>query len=361
MEESKRYIRLGLFVVVSVFVLGAVLFALGGRDLFQPSFTFETYFNNSIAGLELGAPVRFRGVPLGQVTQILTSSATYERDVPLNKRREYIVVRVKVNLSAREAAQMREDAVTLVSKGLRAQTELAGITGQQYLALDFMDPKKYPPLQFQWTPKYMYLPSAPSSAGEIVAKAQSFLASLNEADIRQLGQNLNTLVTDVDRKLGELPVAELSGRAQDVFANADATLERLNRILAAAPIGHTLRNLDSVSNRLDALFADPALTQTLHNVAVVSGKLRKVADDGDLDRLVTGIDEAAERLDVLLGDNQYDVRVIAQDLRVTADNLRALSETIKRYPAGALVGGPPDKVQLPELHLPKLHLPGGEP
>ena len=361
MEEVKRYTRLGVFVIVSVAVLGAVLFALGGRDLFQNTFSFETYFNNSVAGLEVGAPVRFRGVPLGQVTQILTSSATYERDLPLNRRREYIVVRVKVNASAREAEQMRQDVPALASKGLRAQTQLAGITGQQYLALDFLDPKKYPPLEFQWTPKYIYLPSAPSSAGEIVAKAQSFLASLNEADIKQLGQNLNKLVSDVDQKLGELPLAELSGRAQSVLSNADVTLTRVDRILASAPIDHTLRKLDSVSTRMDAIVGDPALSATLQNLAVISGRLRKLADDGDLDRLVKGIDEAAERLDVMLGDNQYDVRSIAQDLRVTADNLRALSETIKRYPAGVLVGGPPDKLQLPELHLPKLHLPGSEP
>ena len=63
--------------------------------------------------------------------------------------------------------------------------------------------------------------------------------------------------------------------------------------------------------------------------------------------MVKRIDDTAERLDALIGDNQYDVRVIVQDLRVTADNLRVLSETVKRYPAGVLVGGPPDKVQLP--------------
>ena len=70
MEEGKRYIRLGLFVVVTVMLLAAVLCARG-RKLFQPTFTFETYFNESVAGLELGAPVRFRGVPLGQVSEIL--------------------------------------------------------------------------------------------------------------------------------------------------------------------------------------------------------------------------------------------------------------------------------------------------
>src|SRR5262245_1618681 len=203
MNESRHHVRLGIFVLVSACVLLAALFALAGSKWFQPTFTFETYFDKSIAGLELGAPVRFRGVPLGHVTEILTSSATYERDVPLDRRRDYIVVRVEVNFSAREVAQMKHDVSRLITKGLRAQTQLAGLTGQQYLALDFMNPQKYAPLEFAWQPKYPYVPSAPSSAGEIMAKAQTFLASLNEADIAALGRNLNTLVTDVDAKLGE--------------------------------------------------------------------------------------------------------------------------------------------------------------
>jgi ABC-type transporter Mla subunit MlaD len=340
MEERKRYVRLGLFVVVCLTILVAVLFLLGGRKLFQSTFTFETYFNESVAGLELGAPVRFRGVPLGQVSEILTSSATYERDVPLDKRREYIVVRGKVNASPKEADQLKRDVMRMVKRGLRAQTQLAGVTGQQYLAIDFLDPAKYPPLEFPWTPQYTYLPSARSLTGEIVANAQAFLASLNEADIKALGQNLNVLIVDLDKKLSEAPVGEL-------IKNANATIERIDGILAAAPLDRTLRRLDSVSTQVEALLAGPGLKQTVGNIAAISARLRKLSDDGDLDRMVTRMDDMAERLDALIGDNQYDVRVIAQDLRVTADNLRVLSETVKRYPAGALVGGPPDKVQLP--------------
>ena len=118
-------------------------------------------------------------------------------------------------------------------------------------------------------------------------------------------------------------------------------------ILAAAPIDHTLRKLDSASVRLDGLLAEPGLKQTVDNVAAVTGRLRKLADDGELDRMVKRIDDMAEQLDALIGDNQYDVRVLVQDLRVTADNLRVLSESVKRYPAGAIVGGPPEKVQIP--------------
>ena len=340
MEEGNRYFRLGLFVVVTLTILAAVLFVLGGRKLFQPTFTFETYFNESVAGLELGAPVRFRGVPLGQVSEILTSTATYEREVPMDKRKEYIVVRAKVNFSAEEAEQMEHDVVQMVKKGLRAQTQLAGITGQQYLAVDFLDPAKYPPLTFQWTPKYTYVPSAPSLTGEIIANAQEFLANLNKADVKTLGHNLNALVVNLNKKVSEAPVAEL-------FKNANATVERLDRILAAAPIDHTLRKIDSAATSLDGLLADPGLKQTVDNVAAASGRLRKLADDGDVDRMVRRIDATAERLGALIGDNQYDFRVIVQDLRVTAGNLRVFSETVKRYPAGVLVGGPPEKVKLP--------------
>jgi phospholipid/cholesterol/gamma-HCH transport system substrate-binding protein len=347
MEEGRRYARLGLFVIGSVAVLAAALFVLGGRKWFQPTFTFETYFNQSVAGLEVGAPVRFRGVPLGHVSAILTSAATYERHVPVEQRREYIVVRVEVNLSAREATQMRKDAVALIRKGLRAQTQLAGLTGQQYLALDFLDPRKYPPLQFPWTPKYTYVPSAPSMTGQIITKAQTFLANLNEADIKALGINLNRLVIELDTKLGEVPVAQLSAQSHDVLLNANGALERINRILAAAPIEHTLRKLDSASTQLDALLSDPSLKETLDDVAVISARLRKVTDDGQLDRTVNGLDEAAERMNVLLGDNQYDVRAMVEDLRVTAANLRVLSETLKRDPAGVLLGGPPRKVDVP--------------
>jgi phospholipid/cholesterol/gamma-HCH transport system substrate-binding protein len=324
MEEAKRYGRLGAFVVVSLCILATGLFLLGGRKWFQPTFMFETYFDQSVAGLDVGAPVRFRGVPLGHVAAILTSAATYEQSVPLDKRREYIVVRVEVNLSGQEAAQMRRDAESLAARGLRAQTQLAGITGQQYLALDFLDPHKYAPLPFDWTPKYLYLPSAPSSAGEIIAKAQSFLASLNEADIQRLGQNLNTLVSDLDTKLGEIPVTDLATHLQGTLKTANSTLSRMDRLLA-----------------------DPSLKQTLDNVAVISARVRQMTDDGELDRLVKDLDDTSERLDALVGDNQYDVRAIVEDLRTTAGNLRALSESVKRYPAGVLVGGPPEKVQLP--------------
>src|ERR1700745_789147 len=109
MDEGKRHYRLGLFVVVSILTVAVLLFILGGRKLFQPTYTFETYFDEAVAGLKIGAPLRYRGVPLGEVTEILDSAAVYERDVPLAKRRDYIVVRARVTLSAVEALLGKAD------------------------------------------------------------------------------------------------------------------------------------------------------------------------------------------------------------------------------------------------------------
>ena len=321
MDEGKRYYRLGLFVVASTAVLAVLLFVLGGRKLFQPSYTFETYFAESVAGLEIGAPLRFRGVPLGQVSAILTSGAEYERDVPLVKRHNYVVVRAKVTLSANEATQVRDDAPEMVKVGLRAQTQLAGITGQQYLTIDYLDPAKYRPLEFGWTPKYDYVPSAPSLAGELIANLQSLMGQLSEVDVKKLSANLNTLLVNLNDKVSALPVAQISADTENVLKNTNAT------------VGH-----------VDRLLAD--LKPSVDNVAVVTASLRGLVERGDLDRTIARIDETIERLNGLMGDNQYDVRVIVRDLRVTADNLRELSSTIKRYPAGALIGGPPEKVRL---------------
>jgi phospholipid/cholesterol/gamma-HCH transport system substrate-binding protein/paraquat-inducible protein B len=347
MEESKRYFRLGLFVFVALLVAAAILFILGGRSLFQPSFTFETYFNQSVAGLTVGAPVQFRGVPLGQVTQIITSGAEYERERPFDQRLVYIVVRAKVNASKEQVHELEDDIDDLIKRGLRAQTQLAGITGQQYLTLNFFDPEKSPSLKFDWKPKYTYVPSVPSFTSEIIANAQQFLASLNEADIKELGQNLNKLVVALDRKVEQLPVAELSTEASAALKDAHVAINRLNAILARPGIDVAIHNIASASGRLDGLLADKAVKQTVDNTAVFTDRLRKLAESGDLDRMVTSIEEMAQRIDALVADNQYDVRVIVQDLRATAGNLRTLSETLKRYPAGALIGGPPNKLQLP--------------
>jgi len=100
------------------------------------------------------------------------------------------------------------------------------------------------------------------------------------------------------------------------------------------------------------VLADPALNQTVKNAAVITGRVSKIAEAGELDRIVKKLDLSLQRVDALLADNQYDIRGVVQDLRVTAANLRTLSENVKRYPSGVLISGPPEKIQVPNNAVP---------
>ncbi len=299
MNDKQHYFRLGIFVVASLVILFCVLFILGARSLFEPSVTFETYFDGSVAGLELGAPVGYRGVPLGHVSAIAVSSALYEADVPVDKRKGYIVVRA--TLTGARTRIWRNELDAFVNRGLRVQTQLAGITGQQRLAVDFLDPQKHHPLPFDWKPDYPYVPSAPSLTSQIIADVQKVFANLDKADIQQLGQNLNALVVNLNKKLDEVPVAQLSAEAMAVLKDARATIDRVDRVIAQSPIEETVRNLSAASARLDELLADPALRRTVGDASAVIARLRKIAETGELDRIVKNVDRTVQRADALLG------------------------------------------------------------
>jgi phospholipid/cholesterol/gamma-HCH transport system substrate-binding protein/paraquat-inducible protein B len=370
MEKEHRYFRLGLFVILTVATLLAVLFILGGRSLFQPTLTVETYFNESVSGLDIGSPVKYRGIPLGSVSQISGSATLYERDVPVGQRKSYIVVRMKIAASQVELAQLKKEIPEYVERGLRAQTQIAGVTGQLYVSLDDLRPPIPAELPFDWTPEYSYIPSAPSLTSEIIGNAQKFLASLNAANVDSIAKNLNTLVETVNRKVDEVPVEDLSKEGLGLLTEARAAVNRIDRIVADAPLAEALDRLDtaakrlddlladpglkatvdklaSASTRIDKLLADPGLKRTVDNSAAFTASLRDLVEGDGLERTIKNLDQTIQRIDALVGDNQYDVRVIVQDLRATADNLRSLSETAKRYPAGIFLGGPPARTELP--------------
>ena len=73
MGVKTNYFRLGLFVVAAIAAAIASILILLGPSLGKPYAEMETYFQFSISGLEVGAPVKFRGIQVGQVQEILLS------------------------------------------------------------------------------------------------------------------------------------------------------------------------------------------------------------------------------------------------------------------------------------------------
>ena len=85
-----------------------------------------------------------------------------------------------------------------------------GITGLAYLEVDYLDAAENPPLEMNWEPDNLYVPSAPSAFTQIVSGAQSFLAKLDNADIEGAINSIAVLARTANDKLGELPVGAIA-------------------------------------------------------------------------------------------------------------------------------------------------------
>ena len=76
MGAKTNYFRLGLFVVAAIAAAVASIVILLGPSLGKPYAEMETYFQFSISGLEVGAPVKFRGIQVGQVQELSLTHLT---------------------------------------------------------------------------------------------------------------------------------------------------------------------------------------------------------------------------------------------------------------------------------------------
>ena len=96
-------------------------------------------------GLEVGAPVKYRGVTIGRVTDIGLVSAEYGgRPADRESRRQtYRLVFVRFEVDTSKIGPVPETAEA-VKLGLRARLASQGITGLSYIELDFVDPTRYP-------------------------------------------------------------------------------------------------------------------------------------------------------------------------------------------------------------------------
>ncbi|HCG8473616.1 TPA: MCE family protein [Vibrio parahaemolyticus] len=322
MDDSKSSYKLGLFVVSALVSLFVVLFILGGRSLFEPKIIVETYFDESVSGLEVGAPVRFRGITAGEVVSIELSDALYEAAVPRENRKSYVVVRSEITGAKRTIEEWNRSIEISIERGLRATTQLAGITGQQYLSFDYTSMDEG--LSFNWKPNYPYVPSTKSSAGKIVSGIQSLIARLDEADINTLVANINMLIETLNQSISAL--------------DADA----LNAQLLALLI-----NSNQMVKSVDDVISDPEVKEIVSSLAQISKSLNSsLKDKGDINKLIKDLDRAAVRLDVIMADNQSDINYVIKDLRVTVENLKSFSETLKNQPSSIIFSSEPEKLKI---------------
>ena len=333
MEGRGAYLRVGLLLIGALAVGIAMVVFLSGPHI-KEGRTFESYFSESVQGLEPGSSVRYRGVGLGQVTEIGLVNAVYAHQGMEDAHSSVfnlVLVRYKVDLAL---VGPNNDLEAAVKAGLRARLASAGLTGQSYVELDFVAPDKYPPLVVPWKPVFDYIPSIPSTFLQVQDAAQQFLSKLNQVNVNALLESLGRLIDDLRVELAAGDVHQTLASANDLLRGLRGAVDGADLPGLSADLRNTLNGIHAVADSKDT-------KELLANANLAADRLAAAA--AKLPPLVATLDQTVHRVDNGFADLQQELTPVLRDARAAMMNLRDTTETLRRYPSQVLLGGPPPR------------------
>jgi paraquat-inducible protein B len=179
------------------------------KEAFRPAArnpqTFELIFNESVRGLVPGAPVEFRGVPIGEVAEIRAQIdvKTLEFSVPVTIHLDAQRLGVKVvglKSQSEYAAMRRKLFDSLVARGVRAQLRTGNLlTGSVFVAFDFFPGA--PPATVDWSQTPVELPTIPGQLQVMETKITDVINKLDKMPLQQIGDELTTAIAELDQTL----------------------------------------------------------------------------------------------------------------------------------------------------------------
>ncbi len=250
MSAPTNHWKLGAFVVGAVVLGGSVAVLLAAQTMQVATVSNTSYFDESVTGLEVGSPVSFRGVKIGNVSAI--DIAPDRRHVEVT----YLLGIAKLHRLGLAGDSRGKETKIAVPPDLRVQLGSNGLTGTKYLQIDFFDDAAGPPPLLPFPVADNYIPATPSTMknledavvravdtlpvlaeqlGGIANRANALLDDVNQHQLPARTaltlNNTNRLVTELERKLAQAQVAELSRGAVATLQGANAALVRMNRLL----------------------------------------------------------------------------------------------------------------------------------
>lgn len=350
MSLRANYFKLGLFVIGAVIAGIILLVVIGSGRWFAPKLTIETYFNESVQGLDLGSKLKYRGVAIGEVTRIGFTYNKYELDKPMTDRQRYVLVEAQIEprlLGGRAAAGdlTQPDAAKLeVERGLRVRLAPQGITGTSYLEIDYIDPP--PPLiTIYWKPENIYIPSARSTVTQFVNAAEEIIDRLHKLDIEGTLVNLNRLMITANERLAAIDTRSLSDRSIRVLGKVEATLERIDAKKLSDEGVALLAELRASNADLKKILANPSMQKLPDDAEAAMARIKEMVSDPKLAKAISNLERTLTRVDRLFGGGETDLATSIENLRQITDNLRDLTEETKRYPANLIFGAPPAQLE----------------
>jgi ABC-type transporter Mla subunit MlaD len=346
MSQKANYFKLGLFVIGSIVAGILVLVIIGSGRWFERKVIIETYFKESVQGLDIGSKLKYRGVTIGEVTRITFTYTRYQLDLPITQRDRFVLVEATVQprlLGGRAAAgdmTNPENAQMEVEKGLRLRLAPQGITGLNFLEMDYIDPPP-PVLPISWTPDNVYIPSAPSTVTAIVNAAQDIMEKLHRIDLEATIARIDKLLDTTNDRVAAIDTKKLTERADRTLAKMETALDQLQVKKLSDEAQALLTEFRATNADLRKAMANPNWQKIPEDAAQAVQRVKELVSDPKLQRTISSIDRIMGRFDRTFGATDTDLATTIENLRQITDNLRDLTEETKRYPASVIFGRPP--------------------
>ncbi len=297
-----------MFVIVGLVAVTIGIIIFGGGKYFRDKIYFETYFEQSVQGLSVGAPVKILGVDVGAVSEISFVRSVYKSDSP------YILVRgfyypdtLGKHIDTYKEFEGRAEA--LIEKGFRLQLASQGVTGVAFLNGEFFKPDEYTRYEVNWKPEYFYIPSAPSTITTITDSITELTRSVNQINFEQISDDVQNLLEVVTKSIEGARIATLS---QDLQG--------------------TILEFKKVGSNLDSILGSEETKQSAKDLAIALENLKNTSN----------------RLDNIVASREQNIGLTIENFSIISEDLREFLNTAKKYPSWVLFGNPPPHVNLDE-------------
>jgi paraquat-inducible protein B len=309
---------IGGFVVGAVALIFASILVFGSGKFLKKTYKFVLYFEGSVSGLSVGAPVVFRGVKIGSVESIVIRTNTKELTAQIAVIIEYEPDRLEIGDAKPDPYR---NMPLLIDKGLRAQLQMASlVTGQLMIEFDFHPDT--PARLVGGDPKYREIPTSPSTIQEITRTVEKLPLEETFSKLSSAIAGLEEIVNSEDMKgiIGALRVA--ADEAAKLLKNVDDRVKPL-----ASTIDETLKDYGKLARDVD------------RQVDPLAGEI------GDAVKALTAASMQAEKTllsieDVVSEDSTVttELKNSLRELSTAARSIRVWADYLERNPEALIRG-----------------------
>jgi paraquat-inducible protein B len=320
MSKKVNPTLIGFFIVAGVALGVGALLLMGATKLFSPTRECIVYFNESLNGLNEGAPVKYRGVTIGTVKRVMVhynqGTNDYAMPVIIELQERMIEERLGEHTEIFSERALDER----IKRGLRASLQSESlVTGVLYIDMR-TNPRAPAPVYHQVVKKLPEIPTEPTEFQQMFSK----LANL---DIKGLETNLNAVLAKVDTVLGSLKLGEITTEATNA-------LHSVERLASSPEITNTLVSVRAAMERFEALAEK--LNQRIDPVA--DGLTNTLAQANLALSQVRG---AAENMRMLVSPDspvRYNLDQALQQLAAAMESVASLADFLKQHPNSLITG-----------------------